>query len=313
MSKRSSGLVCQICKDVFSDDSDALDKNPRVPRIFDQRPEWRQALTESGCVEVDISDLATTYFTIPWHWKCFGLGIGINEHGPFVTGVGLPSSLPQDPHECTLIGDRDRMLAKSKRDVHQTVSPKSATDQPHHCVYLIHQRCYALSLRVLGADLVEEYPVAFAEAAKQVWDSYIAHLIARFRFHKYDDEFEWKKMGRKKGRYYDLVLDDEAAIIAKYSRGWRCDDRVFALRDPLKVDEVWHSIRAGERAFREASQRERAITLGLPCPATRRRSRRLRPAFGLEIPCEIILEILDYFPTSPGSLLAKTLHSGLYD
>ncbi|KAL4912685.1 hypothetical protein BDW62DRAFT_206264 [Aspergillus aurantiobrunneus] len=282
---------CLLCADDFSTDKGTPRSNPCGPRVFDERLKWRDCLSRQGYVEESPANLASVYFSIPWHWKAFSRAILSKRGRCRLSGVGIPGTyflLPKAQPDCVMVGDLPSTGKKTTGlDEMWQVEMKVGDPGSRTSFYLMHERCWTLANRVLGARRIEENLGVFLDAALGA-GAWTATNLSNLEG-KYNDEVEWAKHGDSKDR--DLELGDMVAHINRYSQHWRCDEDMFALRDPLKVVDVWTGIEAEQAKYRGESQMDRAVMR----PAhDRRRSSRLHR--GLNMPAELIMDIVDLLP-----------------
>ncbi|KAL4932520.1 uncharacterized protein BDV17DRAFT_197821 [Aspergillus undulatus] len=295
---RMRSMYCTLCGDNFTVDYGALGSDYTIPRICDERPEWRASLEETGHVEQSPADLATVYFKIPWHWRCFGRAIVEKEGGDCVlTGVGTVRPylvLPKNTAECVMVEDLASVRHKQQRRFDNvyvmTMGEPSNSGDSVGVSHMMHERCWGLLTRIIDETLVERNLAKLLAAihAAGGWNSRHRALIDNL----YNDETAWIQSSTAER----LDSADYAVRIAQYSQDWKCNKTQFALRDPLKVADIWASIEAEKERFCKEQEIDRALER--PCQEHKRLSPRLRRAQSVDLPGELVMSILDYFTNS---------------
>lgn len=183
-------------------------------------------------------------------------------------------------------------LADMRRRAHSSLSS----------CYIVHERCWTIVTRVIDVELINKHLEIFRFAISQTLKKRRTNSLDHKRF--YDDEEEWiSREGERQGEN-ELSLKEAASVVSNYSEKWRCDGEMFATRDPLRVADVWRSIEAEKARFDREMQEEDAWKDSSlerrkqSHPMQKRRSPRLHRTTGLNVPPEVVLEILDHLPDS---------------
>ncbi|KAL2869106.1 uncharacterized protein BJX67DRAFT_379583 [Aspergillus lucknowensis] len=275
---------CIICKDSFS-----LDTGNLLPRIFDERPEWKASLDEHGYVK-NPAELNNVYFSMPWHWKCIGRALITHPGKRYrLSGVGLAGTsipLPRSSADCMMIGD----ILSADHDKPE-IKDLYVADLKHRPVgrastcHMIHERCWVLLTRVLDACLIEDNLSVFSEIVMKHYRSPSDIPSPRM---KDDGEGAWNSH-KDKEESEKCGLNNPRAYAQLYSTDLPCNETEHALRDPWKVVDVWEQIKAEEKKWGRERRRK---------PTTQSRKARRKNPLGAKLPPELIMEILDLLEDS---------------
>lgn len=167
--------------------------------------------------------------------------------------------------------------------------------------YPIHERCWVLMTRILDENLIKAHLDLFVKAMHQRTKNKTGYISVKVYDldRKLCDEMEWRKW---KDIYGDLHLRDPKKYIQCYTRELECSDRIYALRDPVKVVDVRDLIREEETGMVQPPTRKKNKDKNdkkqkprgfIPCHRMVLRSSSTLNPLTVFLPPELILMIAD--------------------
>jgi hypothetical protein len=194
------------------------------------------------------------------------------DHRNFhLSGVGLFSlwnngflRVPRNENEL-ILGKPWKIPDKFIEAYMDTIEYDSKDYNP--CGYPIHERCWVLMTRILDVNLIKAHLNLFVKAICQMNKKPKIYDLAW----KTCKETEWCNL---KEYYGEKFTQNPGEYLARLERRMECSEKIYALRDPLKVIEVRNLIQEAETLRREQEKRtakERPSSLNsedvtTPCP-----------------------------------------------
>lgn len=174
----------------------------------------------------------------------------------------------------------------------------------------MHERCWTLMTRMIDVDLIMSNLREFCQA---LWHTRVSVGQRSYYFldHKYHEENRWSHC---RALYGDKFLRNPRRFVARDTRGLTCSDKVYSLRDPWSIPEIWIEInRQSARWQREQVQVYSADVVTKPksrksvarvnhqqsrdSGAQKKKVLRSWWRTNASLPAELIMIIIDYLPT----------------
>ncbi|KAK1139407.1 hypothetical protein N8T08_000770 [Aspergillus melleus] len=162
--------------------------------------------------------------------------------------------------------------------------------------YPMHERCWALMTRIVDVKIITAHLREFCQVMWQTRQS-IGPLGSNTLAHKYHEEPWWPNWRRIFG---DVSGRCDPYYEARFTKPLECTDRMYALRDPWKVPEIWTAInREKKRWLSEKVRRPRRRLAIRPTLPLTPKQRVLRPVWRntaavAPLPPELTMIIIEY-------------------
>ncbi|KAH8433328.1 uncharacterized protein LDX57_010964 [Aspergillus melleus] len=304
----SDGLFCNLCGGKIGGDDEYLASSPWSAMILDANDDWREQVSRQGFAEGQPSDLTSLYFSLPWMWNRFYRAIidtkwGL-RHQFKLTGVGIVTPcnvervrLPIDVDDMVL-GDPNLVPERLDEAYLEPRKHRSNCDDHRYnpIAYPMHERCWALMTRIVDVKIITAHLREFCQVMWQTRQS-IGPLGSNTLAHKYHEEPWWPNWRRIFG---DVSGRCDPYYEARFTKPLECTNRMYALRDPWKVPEIWTAInREKKRWLSEEVRRPRRRLAIRPTLPLTQKQRVLRPVWRnaaavAPLPPELTMIIIEY-------------------
>ncbi|KAE8323546.1 hypothetical protein BDV39DRAFT_181881 [Aspergillus sergii] len=310
---------CGICREWIGPRSAIENPGIRAVDIFESSTKWKMSVKKHGYVSGHVSELQRVYFRHPWFWtwlyRAFIYNKATNTFS--LTGVGFArevvNGLIQLPvaseqfYICLELTEREGIKLTEAIPLRP---PYVMFAQGDFDGIAVHERCWTLTTRVLGIDLVKAHLKDFVQALQDAWfmephDQTMTNVLLDSCYWG-----RWLRAVRNKRRRTDVER-----YLAWSQKQVICFSSGFFLRDPLRIHDIRVFLAVEEKRHRQSKNKHRSndgldrscMSLRMILSKSARKSvathaMRLRsdviPRKALALPPELIVQIMDFLPGS---------------
>ncbi|KAB8276576.1 hypothetical protein BDV30DRAFT_235646 [Aspergillus minisclerotigenes] len=311
--------TCGICRQWIGPQSAIADPGIRAVDIFESSAKWKRSVEKHGYVSGHVSELQKMYFRHPWFWTWLYRAFIYNKatNTFWLTGVGfareVPNGLIQLPvaseqfYICRELMEREGIKLTEAIPLQ---APYGMIAQGDFDGIAVHERCWTLTTRLLGIELVKAHLKEFTQALRaacfmEPHDQWMTNVHLDSHYWG-----RWLRTVRNKRRRSDVEL-----YLAWSQKQVTCLSSNFFLRDPLRIHDIPVFLSVEEKRHRQSKNKQRSndgldrscMSLRMILSKSARKSVATHamclrsdviPRKALALPPELIVEIMDFLPGS---------------
>ncbi|KAE8347298.1 hypothetical protein BDV24DRAFT_157592 [Aspergillus arachidicola] len=277
------------------------------------------SVEKQGYVSGHVLELQKTYFRHPWFWTWIYRALIYNRSTDTfrLTGVGFAREVPNGLIQLPVASNQFYISL----DLMEREGIKLTEAFPINITYgliaewdfygiAVHERCWTLTTRLLGMDLVKTHLKEFVEAIPRSWYMGNNNQCMTDVLLDVDCWSRWLGATRSKRRRTDVER-----YLAWSQKNIKCSNSSFLLRDPLRILDIRAFLTREENRHRMLRNKQRSnngldrscMSLRMILSKSARKSvathaMRLRsdviPRKVLALPPELIVQIMDFLPES---------------
>ncbi|KAB8225205.1 hypothetical protein BDV33DRAFT_199042 [Aspergillus novoparasiticus] len=169
---------CGICREWIGPQLSQGGREIRAADIFESSGEWKVSVEKHGYVSGHVLELQKTYFRHPWFWTWIYRALIYNRSTDTfrLTGVGFAREVPNGLIQLPVASNQfyisldliEREGIKLTEAFPVNITYGMIAEWDFHGI-AVHERCWTLTTRLLGMDLVKTHLKEFVEAIPRSW------------------------------------------------------------------------------------------------------------------------------------------------